>query len=799
MDIGYDHPGNTSRINGNEETAGRSRKRVSRACDRCRVKKDKCDGLRPRCSPCIANNVDCSYDPISKKRGLPEGYVRGLEKLWALSIVKITGLEDAIRQIASQERNFSLWSHEASGDVLHAKWKESGVLRELESMLSRTDAEGSANRSKRKREDDSEGNIPPEDPVSTMYSMQPEFHVVSAQGQGFIPNQTVASTPSTDDSIQTPLPGTASAILEHYFAYTHCWLPIVEKHQVMRTCYEYANGERRASTANLAVLWAILAYTSQQLEHENLERQPQALLASARELLPDENGPYELGHAQAMILMALLHIGHARWNQAWMLIGFVSRVALQLRSSNATIPKRLGATLQACCMLDTLIAEHLMLRPHLRRNDIGVLERLEEDGSEDWEPWRTPDAGTRSKLAPALTNSCFNRLVEVVLITNDLITHDLQDEEIQRSFLQDCRNALDALEFKYPTFGPGDAMMPHQFLLRAFHLSTAMAISKRQVELNASAEPWSRSACDTLLLFSEHQQNHALALRSAIPILEIPLRAASYGATCTKQHLNNSPDLLSYSDFASTMTGLVVQLSSSWAVFGSLASLLRPNTSTHGDSLQSIRSNQSFQDTAEGHGHHNWPVQTNATHGMIENINAWRSPSDFAPDVIDPQLNQGGHARTSSTNIHLHTPRQNEIDMVMSGMGNLTPAGLAMPAATEPSPSFYGDEVDAIFHNFVGLDTTDWTDNRQKGLAEFGFADEDAFQAFCNDPERLLTTNAIDNASFNAAADPWPPPGLYPGFFERPDPQMEASQILQSLSGQAQSNVDTAKRGNFWS
>ena len=799
MDIGYGHAGNTSGINGNDETAGRSRKRVSRACDRCRVKKDKCDGLRPRCSPCIANNVECSYDPISKKRGLPEGYVRGLEKLWALSIVKITGLEDAIRQIASQERNFSLWSHEASGDVLHAKWKDSGVLRELESMLSRTDAEGSANRSKRKREDDSESFLPQEDPVSTMYSMQPEFHVVSSQGQGVIPDQTAASISSTDDSTQTQLPATASAILEHYFAYTHCWLPIIEKHQVMRTCYEYAKGQRSASTANLAVLWAILAYTSQQLEHESFGKQPQALLASARELLPDENGPFELGHAQAMLLMALLHIGHARWNQAWMLIGFASRVALQLRSSNSSIPKRLGATLQACCMLDTLIAGHLMLRPHLRRSDVGELERLEEDGSEDWEPWRTPDAGTGSNLAPALTNSCFNRLVEVVLITNDLITHDLQDEEIRRSFLENRRNALEDLEFKYPTFGPGDAMMPNQFLLRAFHLNTAMAITKRQFEDNASADPWSRSACDTLVLFTEQQQNHALALRSAIPVLEIPLRAASYGAICTKQQLDNSPDLPSYSEFASTMTGVVLQLSSTWAVFSSLALLLRTDTLTHGDTLEPIPSNQSFQDNTEGHGHHNWPVQTTTTPGMIENANAWRSASDFVPDMIDPQLNQGDHARTLSTNIHLHTPKQNQLDMAMSGMSNITPAGLAMPAATEPSPSFYGDEIDAIFHNFVGLDTTDWTDNRQKGLAEFGFADEDAFQAFCNDPERLLTTNAIDNASFNAAADPWPPPGLYPGFFERPDPQMEASQILQSLSGQAQSNVDMAKRSNFWS
>jgi hypothetical protein len=62
------------------------RKRVSQACDRCRSRKDKCDGKKPTCSTCLTNGRECSYDANVKKRGLPEGYVRGLEKLWGLAI-----------------------------------------------------------------------------------------------------------------------------------------------------------------------------------------------------------------------------------------------------------------------------------------------------------------------------------------------------------------------------------------------------------------------------------------------------------------------------------------------------------------------------------------------------------------------------------------------------------------------------------------------------------------------------------------------------------------------------------------
>jgi hypothetical protein len=794
MDIGYGHEKQNG-MNINDDV-GRARKRVSRACDRCRVKKDKCDGLQPRCSPCTANNVECSYDPVSKKRGLPEGYVRGLEKLWALAIVKINGLEDAIRQIASQPQNVHHWGQETSGEVLHTRWKESGILKELEHMLSQTDVEASKSRNKRKRADESGSYTPTDEPGLLLYSLQPEFQLGMISGQELVRSEGLGGNLSARDSSRVSLPATASAILEHYFSYTHCWLPIVEKHQVMRTCYEHAKGQNRASSADLSVLWAILAYAAQQLDHESHERKPKAMLATAQHFLPDQDGPFELGHVQAMLLIALLHIGQSQWEKAWMLIGIASRAGLRLRSSAVSLTKRLGATLQACCMLDTLVAGHLMLRPHLRRSDVGELEYLEEDASEDWEPWRATDANTSSNLQPAFTNSSYNRLIDTILIINDLMTHELQDEEIQRSFLDNRRAALDELEAKYPAIESSDAMMPHQLLLKAMHLNAAMAIAKRKFEANASAEAWAHSANETLLLFGRQQQKHALAFRNVIPILAVALRAASYGAICTKPELDKSPALTSYAKFASNMTGLVVQLSSTWAVFSSLASLLHTETLTNGDPLRSNHQNDALPDPVESQSRHIWRGQTNISSDSTNDPNGWKPSETNLPNVIDPQLSWHDQIRPSVAT--LQTPEQNSVDMVMSGMSNVTPAGLAMPAATEASPSFYGDEVDAIFHSFVGLDTTDWTDNRQKGLAEFGFADEDAFQAFCNDPERLLTTNAIGQAPLNAATDPWPPPGLYPGYFDRPDAQMEASQILQSLAGQTQSTVEAANRGKYW-
>ncbi|KAJ2492256.1 hypothetical protein IWW37_001568 [Coemansia sp. RSA 2050] len=55
------------------------RQRVSRACDRCRRKKTKCDARRPTCSHCHAISASCTYLDAAKKRGPPKGYIEVIE------------------------------------------------------------------------------------------------------------------------------------------------------------------------------------------------------------------------------------------------------------------------------------------------------------------------------------------------------------------------------------------------------------------------------------------------------------------------------------------------------------------------------------------------------------------------------------------------------------------------------------------------------------------------------------------------------------------------------------------------
>ncbi|CAI4043650.1 Sip4p SKDI_10G1270 [Saccharomyces kudriavzevii IFO 1802] len=62
--------------------------RKAHACDRCRLKKIKCDGLKPNCSNCSKIDFPCKTSDKLSRRGLPKGYTELLEK----EIVRLTNM-----------------------------------------------------------------------------------------------------------------------------------------------------------------------------------------------------------------------------------------------------------------------------------------------------------------------------------------------------------------------------------------------------------------------------------------------------------------------------------------------------------------------------------------------------------------------------------------------------------------------------------------------------------------------------------------------------------------------------------
>jgi hypothetical protein len=71
---------------------GSSQTRIAQACDRCRSKKIRCDGVRPCCSQCANVGFECKTSDKLSRRAFPRGYTESLEE-------RVRCLEREVREL----------------------------------------------------------------------------------------------------------------------------------------------------------------------------------------------------------------------------------------------------------------------------------------------------------------------------------------------------------------------------------------------------------------------------------------------------------------------------------------------------------------------------------------------------------------------------------------------------------------------------------------------------------------------------------------------------------------------------
>ncbi|KAI0390866.1 fungal-specific transcription factor domain-containing protein [Xylariaceae sp. FL0594] len=69
-----------------------SQSRIAQACDRCRSKKIRCDGIRPTCSQCANVGFECKTSDKLSRRAFPRGYTESLEE-------RVRQLESEVREL----------------------------------------------------------------------------------------------------------------------------------------------------------------------------------------------------------------------------------------------------------------------------------------------------------------------------------------------------------------------------------------------------------------------------------------------------------------------------------------------------------------------------------------------------------------------------------------------------------------------------------------------------------------------------------------------------------------------------
>lgn len=253
----------------------------------------------------------------------------------------------------------------------------------------------------------------------------------------------ISSLPGHDQPNKLILPPNAWNLLEYYFAFTQSWLPMTEKHGVLKTMYGYptegVSFQEGVKSGEHAELWSIMALAAFQLSRANpTDNDFIYLRNTARNLIPAEHqinvgavhskpaDSFEKGHIRALLVLALLSISCQAWQSAWFQVGLAVRLTLYrlAQADRNTGDKADKPILQlAAFVIEHTVAHELGLLPHMRSESIQGFNNLDEDGLEEWAPWTDPMSPlSGSAKAPSKAFSTFNALVHELRVADEFQT-----------------------------------------------------------------------------------------------------------------------------------------------------------------------------------------------------------------------------------------------------------------------------------------------------------------------------------------------------------------------------------------
>ncbi|KAL4732099.1 hypothetical protein ACLX1H_001107 [Fusarium chlamydosporum] len=399
-----------------EGSCGRNRHRVTRACNECRRRKDRCGGQKPACKSCVESNRLCSYGP-SKKRGLRPGYVRAIEALLGLMITTIEGseawicglLQGRMEQTSLRPAISQVQESNISVDFLIEAWRKGALANEAGKLLApervEVDEDGADSTqyfdtkvvealvlSQSSRAGDTSALLTPMNTDTTPQEVAlfdtPHTPVASDDAPGYYeetPRQP-STFPQPEYSVSgrlapyllphPPLPNHWSYLMDIYFETTHSWLPISQKHELLRTAYTVANSSPTCTTSpssgELAFLHAVLIYASHQTSSIKGSSKPvldPTYRPGSSQTLTQcclfaDPAAYDLGHVRAFLVLSLLEMDQNRWAAAWNTIGRAIYTATSIGLIERTTSRE-------------------RVSP-----DISLQSLLTTDGMEEWEPWQ---------------------------------------------------------------------------------------------------------------------------------------------------------------------------------------------------------------------------------------------------------------------------------------------------------------------------------------------------------------------------------------------------------------------------
>lgn len=386
-----------------EQDPSSKRQRINQACDQCRKRKSKCDGAQPTCSTCENLGKACTYGTPVKKRGLPTGYVRGIEALLGLFQQFLPNGEYTLRKIL-RENIAGRFVDSEYLDNASDIWRSSDLAKDFDQLLSSVDNNiGSRLTSETVQ-------LPELRNVDTIIHQQPgDVHL-------FDRLKHFADLPPPD------YPPNIQEIVDFYFQTTHCWFPIVERRMILKALYrdDTGNNAERDSDNYRLCLWAIVGYTSaiasgQFARFDTIH--PNSIQTYVRFCLTRSENSFSIGSVQALCILALLNIGLEKFNTSRLLLLQAFTMLIDANVEERQNSERYYHTLHGCFYLDQILSAYLSTTSFFPHTWYSVIGHLDENALEEWElspPAKSLDPSLMNlDRQPLRTISSFNMTCEL--------------------------------------------------------------------------------------------------------------------------------------------------------------------------------------------------------------------------------------------------------------------------------------------------------------------------------------------------------------------------------------------------
>lgn len=453
------------------------RQRIYRACDQCRSRKTKCDGEQPVCSICRHANRGCTYQRGGGRRGLPSGYVRSLEVVLGLVFQHVPNSEAAIHGVLrdSQARGNFLSSNMAKRSL--SIWRKSRLSRDISQLLS-SDAEDpmlddseeeSVETGDQEERIDDSTNVPSPAPDHLGSTALPELPMTLQRPTSLAHWQIPENTPD---------------LLDFYFKYTHCWLPILERRDLLRAMHMNPDQSSPETTVGRTLLWSVIVYTSvaRGSQSPGLPTSLELQLALCEQ---SHSFPHcsPLVHVQAILILILLHISMRNFNEAWTLVGQASRKIVLLPVPAQT--SRFKHTFNGCVLLDNILSAILGRTPCLSQAEQFQEGPVDEGDADEWEVWSAPRAGLMERqtpIAPLRALSTFNLVLSLMQSLSQIQYQCRNTTPIEDS-LESLRQQKESVLQKHPYDGNANCNPP-LFILHLTSLLTTLSFLRKSEQVS---------------------------------------------------------------------------------------------------------------------------------------------------------------------------------------------------------------------------------------------------------------------------------------------------------------------------